>query len=737
MESIALACILKNELKNIPRLLASVEGCFDEIHLTDTGSNDGSLELIEGYIRDGKNPANTKIFLHHFTWCDDFSAARNYSFSHPQTDYIMWMDLDDVLSSKEAFRRWRDTALELADFWLNTYHYSLSQEGKPLCSFARERVIKRSLGLKWTYFVHEGILPSIQGLNVSYAQTWSINHLRDAEDLKADRSRNLSLFDKHPVKDARMTYYYGKELFENQKPLEAFGELMKAASVPPNELQIHDRVMALQYACLAAMALNQMEKAISLAHQGLQLSPERAEFFIVIADSYVKLGKVREASVYYASASACQFQGSAGIQGAIFAHEDSYGNYPLTQLSKIMANSEKFDEAEEYAKKAMKFGSSPELEAILKGVDNIRAHLAVPKDKRRDTTDIVISCPPAGLYEWDWNVYQQKGIGGSETAAVEMARWLSELTKRKVIVFAPRQTTSLYGNVEYRPAGEAFTYFKECTPALHIAWRHCTKFNDDPFYVWCHDLAVPGVDKLPANAKILALSDFHKGFLEGLYGVPANKIIVTANGVDPQRFTGLKEKEVGKVVWSSSPDRGLDRAILVMDEVIKLIPEAKLHIYYGFDNMEKMGHLEQVKNLKEMIAKRPHLVYHGNLPQKDLTKELSSACVWLYPTTFLETYCITAIEMLSSGVYPVVRSWGALKNTLAMAEGEGMAKLVKSDCANDKQVCLYAAEVVDAIKNKAWERVDVDPSHYSWESVARSWMELFHLEERCLKLSSL
>lgn len=93
--SIALCCILKNEIHNINELLKSVEGCFDVIHMTDTGSTDGSKELLEKYqdLPADENPAKTPIRLHYFEWVHDFSAARNFSFSHAETDYIAWGDL--------------------------------------------------------------------------------------------------------------------------------------------------------------------------------------------------------------------------------------------------------------------------------------------------------------------------------------------------------------------------------------------------------------------------------------------------------------------------------------------------------------------------------------------------------------------------------------------------------------------------------------------------------------------
>lgn len=725
-QTIALACILKNEVKNLPRMLESVRGCFDEIHLTDTGSTDGSIELIQSYLV-GANPADTRIFLHHFDWCDDFSAARNASFAPVKTDYIMWMDLDDVLSNRESFIDWKDCGMKLADFWLATYNYSLNPQGKSLCAFARERVIKNGLGLNWRYFVHEGILPEsrVRPVGVCYAQTWAINHMRTEEDLKVDRNRNLKLFEKHQSKDARMTYYYGKELSENGKPLEGFQELMKAIS--DEKLAGHDRIMGIQYAAMSAMQLNQFEKAIQLAHQGLQIAPQRAEFFVIMGDSYIKLGKVAEAIPSFAAASACSFQGHASQQGPTFAHEDSYKHYPLNQLARIWANMGDLDRAEKMVNAALEHGPNPESIGILKDLQTVREKVTLlPVGERKKVTDIVITCPPTGLYEWDWNTYEQNGIGGSETAACEMAKWMNELTGRKVLIFAPRKDTAAFfnGGVEFRPAADAPEYFRFHSPVVHIAWRHCTKFSDDPMYVWCHDLAALGMEQGKFD-HIFALSEFHKGFLKSMHGVADSKIIVTGNGIDPNRFPAKNhKKEIGKVVFSSSPDRGLESAIKIMDEVVKVTP-ATLHVYYGFENMRKMNMGSLADKLERMMAERPWVKYHGNVSQGDLTKEISSACVWLYPTNFLETYCITAIEMLCSGVFPVVRDWGALSNTLGSAAKQGMADLIDEDPGTEKGERAFAHSVLRAFEQHSWEKVNVDPNVFSWEYVARQWIDLF------------
>lgn len=733
--TVALACILKNEVQNLPRLLASVKGCFDEIHLTDTGSTDGSLELIQSYI-EGENPAETKIFLHHFEWIKDFSAARNYAFSHPKTDYIMWLDLDDVLSDAEAFKGWRDNVMSVGEFWLATYNYALTPEGKPVCSFARERVVKRDLGFTWNYPVHEGMLPKSpkkRDIVLQYATTWSVNHLRSAEDLLSDRSRNIEIMRAQKNPSARLRYYLGKELFENNKILEGYQELTQAIALP--DLELHDRIMGTQYACMAAMRLNEFEKAVQLAHVGLQLAPNRAEFLVVIADCYIKMNKVGDAIPYYMAASACRSTNGGLMQGPIFSMEDAYTHYPLNQLARIHANLGDIEKANYFLEKAATFGKNGETDGITREIAEISAKIgyADPNRVRTKTTDIIVSCPPGGLYEWDGDTYRSKGIGGSETAAVEMCEWMAKLTGRRVIIFNKRPDVKTINGVEYMPSQHIAEYLRDNEPALHITWRHVTKLSSDPYYVWCHDLAAPGIETKDGNFKILSLSEFHKRYLQHMFAVPAEKIIVTSNGIKPERFmTPRRPKEFGKIVYSSSPDRGLDRAIAVMDEVVKVVPEAKLHVYYGFENMHKMGMGAQADDLKRLALSKPYVVFHGNIPQSELTKEFETACVWLYPTNFLETYCITAVEAICSGVYPVVRKWGGLQDTLRIAAANGMAAMLDSDCLTKDQIKLYADTVTSALQNKLWENVHVDPEQFSWEGVARSWIEkLLPEDEAC------
>ena len=193
--TIALACIMRDEINHLPGFLDSIRGCFDEIWLTDTGSLDGSLEYVKN--THASTIAGCPIITKQFTWIDDFASARNYSMDGIKTDYVMWLDLDDRMSNKEEFIRWRDNVMQLADFWLAPYNYGFFDEEKtkPACIFTRERVIKTSKKFAWRYKIHEGMIADEQ-VNAQMVTNWTVDHHRTTQDYEKDFQRNVSILEK-------------------------------------------------------------------------------------------------------------------------------------------------------------------------------------------------------------------------------------------------------------------------------------------------------------------------------------------------------------------------------------------------------------------------------------------------------------------------------------------------------------------------------------------------------------
>lgn len=737
--TLALCLIAKNEETNLKRIAESIEGCYDKVYLTDTGSTDRTIEIAKELGWE----------VSHFEWIYDFSAARNFNFSQAKEDYVMWLDCDDVLTGRESFIKWRDTSMAFCDYWLASYDYAHHADGKPAVTFARERVVKNSHAPCWKHFLHEGI-PGRQGqsMNIIPSNVWKVSHQRTTEDLQKDKGRNITIFDKYMAAgnklDTRMKFYYGKELFEIQRPEEAIGHLLDAASAP--DCEPHDRLLAMQYATFSCMqAANHLNPAVEaskeksdkllvdgirVAHQGLNLDSHRAEFWTAIGDSYVKLGKVKDAIPYYSAAMRCEPAGMPGSQfaAAIFSFAETSTKYPRNQIIRCYFNLGNLQKAKEIAIETDKLYPNEETTQILGEILRLDK-LAVAYKEATPCEDIVITCPPVGMYEWDEEIYKTKGMGGSETACIEMAKNFKEITGRNVLIFNNRSSRLVADSgVEYRPASEVNDYMGKYKPAIHIAWRHNLKCTDAKTYLWCHDLYTQGVESQHNFDKHICLSNFHKRYVMSMQGLPEDKIWVSRNGIVPDRFAKKNsiKKNPMKLVYPSSPDRGLDKLIVMLDLVREKHP-IELHVFYGFDNLYKSGPpmIALADKLRKMISERPWITYHGNTEQKELTDHIMEASLWVHPANFIESFCITAIETICAGTYPITRTLGALQDTLKDARESGMAYLFDENCASEEEQKLWADKVCEALDGKYWEKVDVSPDKYSWKSVAKEWLREF------------
>lgn len=103
MATISLCMIVKNEEAILARCLDSIADLMDEIIIVDTGSTDRTREIASHYTDQ----------IYDFPWNNDFSAARNFSFSKAKMEYIYAADADEVLDSfnRERFARLKEVLL--------------------------------------------------------------------------------------------------------------------------------------------------------------------------------------------------------------------------------------------------------------------------------------------------------------------------------------------------------------------------------------------------------------------------------------------------------------------------------------------------------------------------------------------------------------------------------------------------------------------------------------------------
>ena len=207
--------IVKNEEKTIKKLIEQFLVFSNEIHITDTGSTDNTIKIIED-----KKKSYSNVFLHHFEWCMDFAKARNYSLTcyKCESDYQFWCDGDDELNDKllETLKEFSQSDKYDADIYFMKYQY-FDGDKNP---HNRTSLLKVGKGLIWHDPIHEYIgYTTAHKVDYDVFNNGSlIIHRRAAGVVHTDR--NLQIFmqmerNKYPF-TCRNRYYYARELMYNK-----------------------------------------------------------------------------------------------------------------------------------------------------------------------------------------------------------------------------------------------------------------------------------------------------------------------------------------------------------------------------------------------------------------------------------------------------------------------------------------------------------------------------------------
>jgi hypothetical protein len=183
--------IVRNEEQSLGQALASVKPFVDELVVVDTGSGDRTIEIAK---RQGAR-------VSHFSWCDDFSAARNYSIEQATGDWIFWMDADDVLLA-ESGRKMRQLVAEHPPrdvaFWVMVQQESTASGGRVRTTrHGHLKLFPRHPDIRFCYRVHEQVAPAIKRLGFKLVTSQlTVRHAnadRSSEGNAKRNERNLRL----------------------------------------------------------------------------------------------------------------------------------------------------------------------------------------------------------------------------------------------------------------------------------------------------------------------------------------------------------------------------------------------------------------------------------------------------------------------------------------------------------------------------------------------------------------
>jgi hypothetical protein len=344
--------------------------------------------------------------------------------------------------------------------------------------------------------------------------------------------------------------------------------------------------------------------------------------------------------VYYVSCSAKAIQNielTAQLCLCLFQHREKIS---LSMMSTILEN----------VKYVLPFVRPHFLKSFQTFVDFYHLeHDYIPKHTHSLLFYVGDFCEP-----WNYTYGLTNAVGGSEQAI----RYLTQHFKEYNVYVCGNVIEEVVGNVHYvhtNRIGELIMahYFDAIIISRNISFLElCPTHYTDRLLLMAHDVELYGVPDVNATLQkykidaCVCLTQFHQQLFLEKYALP---IAIIPNGIEPSFFVE-KEKISNRFLFTSCSERGLATLIDLWPSILEVKPDATLHIASYQPFPREHDHAIQEK----MVPSIQHL---GKLTPSELYEEMAVAEHWLFPSTFLETSCITAREMMASKVkcyyYPV------------------------------------------------------------------------------------
>ena len=150
-----------------------------------------------------------------------------------------------------------------------------------------------------------------------------------------------------------------------------------------------------------------------------------------------------------------------------------------------------------------------------------------------------------------------------------------------------------------------------------------------------------------------------------MFDVPSNRSVVIKNGIDKIEPSSPYQKDQPiKIIHQNTPWRGLSVLLGAM-QLIKN-PLISLDVYsstevYGKDFYDQNDH--HYKELYAQAEALPNVNYIGYKPNQYIKENLKNYHMYVYPSIFEETFCISLLECMAAGLYCITTDLGALYET--------------------------------------------------------------------------
>jgi len=216
-----------------------------------------------------------------------------------------------------------------------------------------------------------------------------------------------------------------------------------------------------------------------------------------------------------------------------------------------------------------------------------------------------------------------------------------------------------------------------------------------------------------------------------MFDLPTERCVVIKNGI-----TNIKAREKPfhpkrdkcRIIHHCTPWRGLNVLLgameLIKDPMIELDVFSSCEIY-GKEFAEAND--KHYQKLYDQAKKLPNVNYIGYKNNEYIKRHLKNYNMFVYPSIWEETFCISLLEAMAAGLYCIVSNYGALYETGAefpmyLTHSKNYHFLAKKTAIGIEAAkkTLHEPAIVQHLNRQ----VEYANTYYSWPKQAITWTKL-------------
>ena len=708
--TIACCMIVKNEEEIIEKCLLSVKDIVDEFVIVDTGSDDSTKEIIRRYGKEYEIP-----FV-------NYVETKNAALALVKSDYVLWMDADEVLyEDAEEIRLYAEKQVAAVSCLITEgpEDYSIVNN-----QYQRIRLFKNDKSWR---FEGPGVHEYLTGDgDVVFDNSILVRHEHikkgKAESAKHRFEGYIDLLnmaiEKNP-QDQRAWFYLGRTWEDLGEPMQAISAFEFYLTLKDNFF-LDEKWQAAYDIAQCYKGNGDYEQSIDACNHAIAIDPRRAEAFVLLGDLFFNLQNYDKAIVQYEKAISLPIPNDV----ILFLKKRDYNEYPKDQLFLCYYKTNQYDRAEALCKE-------------IAGTDvRLLNNLWWARTKTQQKIFLALGNTPEPIWG---GILETQGVHGVETTYIEMAKEFVG-NGHSAFLFCNTNFEHVYDGVYYIPYQNLSNYI--CLePDLIITsrWFDALYFeNKSKKIIWLQDAHFADANHPDAFEKadaIVCSSLWHRCYIAQRFqeGIKADKIKIIPLGLRKNLFANVFPKEKGKVIYSSNPDRGLYILADMWSELTEKIPNIHLSVLYGWEGLKTWGgQSKEWENsvegqrvvLMEKLSKFSNVKFLGRVTHKQVAEEMLSSELMLYPNNFSESFCLSTYESQMAGTPVITTDMGALSTTVnrefnVLLKGSPYSKTYQRQFVDKTIELLTNQFMLQDYQNK--NRVSMMDKNCDWSDVYERW----------------